>query len=294
MEGAVATSVIDRSDCVASVTPAVALAELLAESESLLAPTVAVSVMMVPAEVPAFTFTTAEKFAAALTASVATLQLMVPVAPTAGVEQLHPTGEVSDTNVVFAGIGSLNVTVVADSVPWFVTACEKVTLLPAATAPGDPVFVSVTSALAAAPTVVAANCALFAEAGSAARELAAATFDRIVPSGTPAFTFATITNVALAPAARSGFVHVIVPVPPTGGVEQLHPLGAMIDWNPVFDGTVVANIAPPASLGPAFVTICVYVTFVPAVTGSGASVPVTLRSAIDAAVVVSVAVSLPR
>jgi hypothetical protein len=114
---AVATSEIDRSDWPAPVTPAIAVAELLVARESLAAPAVTVSVIVVPDAVPPLTFTVAEKFPVAPAARLAMLQVIVPVPFTAGVEQLHPTGELRDWKVVFAGIGSLNVTVVAAAEP---------------------------------------------------------------------------------------------------------------------------------------------------------------------------------
>src|SRR3979490_3115323 len=65
--------------------------------------TVAVSEMIVPAAVPAFTFTTTWKLVTVPGARVAMVHVMLPVAPTAGVTQAHPTGVVAETNVVFAG-----------------------------------------------------------------------------------------------------------------------------------------------------------------------------------------------
>jgi hypothetical protein len=47
--------------------------------------------------------------------------LTVPVAPTAGVEQVHAAGLTRETKVVFVGIASVNVTVVAVAGPLFVS-----------------------------------------------------------------------------------------------------------------------------------------------------------------------------
>jgi len=59
------------------------------------------------------------------------VQLTVPVAPTAGVVQVQPTGASTDWKVVFVGIGSVNPTPVAAAGPLFVTVCVYVMLFPA-------------------------------------------------------------------------------------------------------------------------------------------------------------------
>ena len=82
-----------------------------------------VSVMTVPVAVPAFTFVTSVNEAVEPAARVAMLQVTVPVAPTAGVEQLHAAGLVSETKVVLVGIASVKVTVVAAAGPLFVNDC---------------------------------------------------------------------------------------------------------------------------------------------------------------------------
>lgn len=77
-------------------------------------------VIVVPAAVPEFTFTTNGKFTTAFTASVCpefSVQVNVPVAPTAIVLQVHPVGAVNaDARVVLAGIASVKVTVVVADV----------------------------------------------------------------------------------------------------------------------------------------------------------------------------------
>jgi hypothetical protein len=84
---------------------------------------ISVSVMTVPVAVPAFTFVIRVNAAAEPAARLAMLQLTVPVAPTAGVEQLHAAGLASETKVVLVGIASVNVTVVATAGPLFVNDC---------------------------------------------------------------------------------------------------------------------------------------------------------------------------
>jgi hypothetical protein len=62
------------------------------------------------------------KFAVAPETSDVALHEIAPVPPEAGVVHDQPAGEASDTNVVFAGVVSLNVTVAASLGPAFVTA----------------------------------------------------------------------------------------------------------------------------------------------------------------------------
>jgi hypothetical protein len=51
------------------------------------------------------------------------LQVTVPVAPTAGAVQVHPEGANTDWNVVFTGVASVNPTPAAAAGPLFVTVC---------------------------------------------------------------------------------------------------------------------------------------------------------------------------
>jgi hypothetical protein len=95
----------------------VAVAEL-APNDWLVAVTEAVSVIVVPLAVPAITLYT-------------TVNVPETPAPTLGFEQgvggnptqLHPAGGVIETNVVFAGVASLNEPPVAADDPVFVTTC---------------------------------------------------------------------------------------------------------------------------------------------------------------------------
>jgi len=87
----------------------------------------AVSVMFVPDGVLEFTWSTTVKLAV-LAAPVARLlpsvQLIVPVPPTAGrVPQVHPAGIVIDWKFVFGGSVSENVVPVAAAGPLLVTVC---------------------------------------------------------------------------------------------------------------------------------------------------------------------------
>src|SRR5262245_34708790 len=94
-------------------TVVAAVAALLPETGSSADVTVAVVLRTVPFAIPAPTFTTSVKDTLAPADSAALVQLTVPVAPTAGVVQLHPAGELRDTKVVPAGRESARATVVA-------------------------------------------------------------------------------------------------------------------------------------------------------------------------------------
>jgi hypothetical protein len=66
-------------------------------------------------------FTTTMMFASALTARLAAVQVMVPVAPTAGVVQVQPAGAEYDAKVVLVGTASVKVKLEADPGPLLVT-----------------------------------------------------------------------------------------------------------------------------------------------------------------------------
>src|SRR5262245_47883076 len=86
-----------RSACPAVPTAIFTVAELFPGTVSLLAVvTVAVSEMIVPAAVPAFTLIVSVKFAIAFGASVAIVQVIAPVPPTTGFVQAHPAGVGND------------------------------------------------------------------------------------------------------------------------------------------------------------------------------------------------------
>src|SRR5262249_41851174 len=79
----------------------------------------------------------------------------------------------------------------------------------------------------AAVTSVAVLAELLAGFGSFTLLAPEAVLVMMVPSGVAKSTFTTTVNVAVTPASRSALsVHVIVPVPPTGGVTQFQPAGA--------------------------------------------------------------------
>jgi hypothetical protein len=67
------------------------------------------------------TFTTTIMFADALEARLALMQVIVPVAPTAGVVHVHPAGDEIDAKVVFVGTASVKVRFDAVAGPLLVT-----------------------------------------------------------------------------------------------------------------------------------------------------------------------------
>ena len=109
-----------KSASVVFVTPMLDVAVLFALFEScVVLPTVTVSVIIVPTAVPAVTFTTTGNELVVPGAKLESVQLMEPV-----VVQVHPTGTgVSDTNVVLAGIASVNVAPLQLLGPELVTTC---------------------------------------------------------------------------------------------------------------------------------------------------------------------------
>ena len=160
-----------------------------------------------------------------------------------------------DTNVVFAGVASLNEAPVAAAVPVFVTTCVYVMLLPAITGLGKAVLLTVNSPLAVVPTIVVTVAVLFARFGSFAKELTDAVSEITVPFAVPLLTFSTHENVADVEAAMFEVLQTALPGP--AGVKHVHPAGAANDTNVVLAGTVATNVALSAALGPLFVTIWV-------------------------------------
>ena len=114
-----------KSAWVVPATPMVTVAELSLLLVSVVGvATVAVSVMMVFAGVPAATLTMTGNVLVEVGAKVGSEQLMVPVPPTAGRLQVHPEGTgLSEKNVVLVGITSVNVAVEQLLGPPSVTTC---------------------------------------------------------------------------------------------------------------------------------------------------------------------------
>lgn len=106
-----------RSACVAEATTSVAVAEF-DPKDWFVAFTVTVSVITVPAAVPAFTLLTTVNVPDAPAATVVAVHGLAgnPV-------QVQPAGGVIETNVVFAGVASVNVPFVIAEDPVLVTTC---------------------------------------------------------------------------------------------------------------------------------------------------------------------------
>jgi hypothetical protein len=131
-----------------------------------------------------------------------------------------------------------------------------VTSLPAVTVLADGELATTRSACEDVATTSAAVALLLAEFGSATAEETLAVSLIAVPDAVPAGTLSTSVKVD-DPTAKLALVQVIVPVPPTAGVVQDHPVGCVIDWKVVFGGVVSVITAVVATLGPLFVTFCV-------------------------------------
>src|SRR5437870_1041070 len=113
--------------------------------------TVATLVITDTMGVDALTFTTRENVAVAPDANVAMVAVTVPVPPTAGVvsENAGPAVCIIETNVVFAGIASVNETLDAGSGPALVSVIVYVRFVPATTGFGAPLFNTLRSAFCA-------------------------------------------------------------------------------------------------------------------------------------------------
>src|SRR5271163_3807290 len=99
-------------------------------------------------------------------------------------------------------------------------------LFPACTGLGVAVIVTTMLALVAEPTRVKTLAVLFARFGSLVPDETEAVSRICVPLTVPGTTVTTNVKVPTAALARSGFVQLILPVPPTAGVVQDQP-GAM-------------------------------------------------------------------
>src|SRR5512132_2703001 len=76
----------------------------------------------------------------------------------------------------------------------------------------------------------------------------------IVPIGADGSTVTISVKSAVSPDAMPDVVQVINPVPPSMGVEQLQPIGAISDLKVVCSGTSSLSVMLSALLGPALAT----------------------------------------
>ena len=218
------------------------------------------------------------------------MAVIVAVEPGATLGFVHETGAMlgqvqvpppvvttaTETKVVFAGVASVTVEAPQFEGPLLVMIWVYVMLDPAVTGLGVPEFVTFRSQ--ATLTFVVTLVLLLDDSGS---EVVAETDEvavmelAVTVGATPRTTMMSVE----VPDATLGFVQVIVPVPPTVGVVQLHPAGCETDWKVVFAGVTWVNVAPEALAGPLFVTVCVYVMSFPASTADGVATVLSARSA---------------
>jgi len=132
------------------------------------------------------TFSTTTMLAVSPTAKLGSVQVTVPVPPIAGVVHVHPAGAITDWYVVFAGVASVKLAVVAAAGPRFVTVSVYVMSFPAITVPGAPAAFSTRSAWAAPTTTSFATAELGPYDWFVAVTVAVSTIG--VAFGVPAFT----------------------------------------------------------------------------------------------------------
>src|ERR1700722_3312092 len=201
-----ATLVTIRSASVAVATISAAVAVLFVVFGSLVAElTVTVSLIAVPAGVPAVTLRITGKLADP-TAKLGLVQLIVPALPTVGRVQDHPLGiGVNETKVVFAGVTSVKVAVLAALGPPLVNTCVYVMLFPACTGTGLAELVTERAAELATSTLEEAE--LLPVLGSPVAEKTDAVSAITVPGATVVATLTTKVNVAV-PTGRLAMLQV--------------------------------------------------------------------------------------
>src|SRR5271169_65804 len=96
---------------------------LLAELGSLVVEVIDEFAVMDATTTEAATFTVTMMSADTPKARFGSVQFTLPVAPTAGVVQVQPTGAETEAKVVLAGVASVKLTAVAAPGPLFVTVC---------------------------------------------------------------------------------------------------------------------------------------------------------------------------
>jgi hypothetical protein len=128
---------------------------------------------------------------------------------------------------------------------------------PAATGSGASLLVTTRSGSVVTATVVVAIALLFAVEDSGVGVATVAVFEMIVPAARPPLTVTTSVKVAGPPGATEALVAVTVPVPPTAGVEVIHPTGALKEEKVVFAGTASVSDTLAADAVPLFVTVMV-------------------------------------
>lgn len=240
-----AVLVTTRSAWVAVATTSDATALLFVEFGSAVDEvTLAVSLIAVPAAVPAVTVTTYVMVTGEPGAKLGFVHVRVARV------QVQPAGPVSDTPVVLAGAVSERVTLVAFPGPALVTTCVYVIGAPAWTGTGFGVFVTERSA--EFPTGTLTVALLLPLLGSAVVELTESVWVMIVPDATFGSTVTTKVKFAVVFAAI-----VVVSVHVREARTQVHPAGPLNETAVVFAGSVSVSTGAFAVAGPEFVTLCV-------------------------------------
>lgn len=189
---------------------------------------------------PGATVVTIVKIPVAPVPSDAAVHVIVPVEPTGGVVQLHP-GAVIEPKRSDDGNASVKTALDALSGPLLVTVNVYVIVAPFCV----PVLPRTRSAEPERKDAPAELLPLDESPGvpetDAVFTIVPTAFDNDV---TPS------VNVAVALFASEAAVHVIVPVAPTAGVEQLNPAGVLIDANFNVAGSVSVIVTDVAASGP--------------------------------------------
>src|SRR5437867_4243201 len=244
---------MERS-AIAAATRVVALA-LLLEAFGSLVPLVALAVfvMVVPAAVARFTFTTRVNVEEALTINDGLVAVTVPEAPTGGAVVAQPAGAVKETKVVFAGIASVSERPEESLGPLLVSVIVYVMLLPARTGSGVSIFLIARSATGV--TVVVTDELLFAVLVS---KLSVVT-DAVSVIETALPTRTVNVNCALVPEASMTIPHDTVPLVPGVGLPHVAtgPLFCTSETNVVPGGSGSLHTTLLAASGPALATVIV-------------------------------------
>jgi hypothetical protein len=106
------------------------------------------------------------------------------------------------------------------------------------------------------PTVVPALLELFSSKGSndVGLVVTLAVFTKTVPDAVPDGIFVTSVKKSSLPTARLLFVQVTVPLLPTPGSMQFHPVGAEMETKVMPVGKGSLNVAGLAASGPLLMT----------------------------------------
>src|SRR5215813_878610 len=151
-------------------------------------------------------------------------------------------------------------------------------LLPAITSmSGESVLITARSAWVI--TLVIATPVLLARFDSTDVVAPVALFVIVVPEGALALTLTTIVNMADSATATLAFEKRTLPVPPTAGVVDAQPAGAVAETKVVLAGVASVSVTLAAASVPMLLRLIVYVRLPPATTfGAGDPALVTDKS----------------